>query len=40
MQEAQYSVERSEKRTNVIGRNLDSFRAIGTPTVGDTGDES
>ena len=40
LQEAQDSVESAEKRTNVIGRKLDSFRAIGTPTDGDTGDES
>ena len=40
LQEAQDSVESAGKRTNVIGRKLDSFRAIGPPTDGDAGDES
>lgn len=35
LQEAQDSVESAEKRTNVIGRKLDSFRAIGGPTDGE-----
>lgn len=38
LQEAQDSVESAEKRTNTIGRKLNSFRAISPPT-GDESDE-